>query len=106
MIEPASIAVIFTSTLSSADDPEYASTALRMEELAREQDGFISVLSIRDPVTLQGVTVSYWRDEQAVLHWKQVLEHLAAQERGRSGWYTEYSVVVARVTRSYSGGQS
>ncbi len=76
-----------------------------MEELAAEQDGFISVESVRDERTHRGITVSYWESEEAALGWKGVHEHVVAQEQGRSQWYTDYSVVVAKVERSYARGE-
>lgn len=73
----------------------------RMEDMAAEQDGFISVDSVRDPVSLQGITVSYWRDDEAARSWKRAQEHVLAQELGRTTWYADYTVVVAAVTRTY-----
>jgi heme-degrading monooxygenase HmoA len=40
-------------------------------------------------------------DEASAAAWKQVAEHLVAQERGRSTWYADYRVRVATVTREY-----
>ena len=45
--------------------------------------------------------VSYWADESAAAAWKQVAEHLVAQERGARVWYADYRVRVATVTRDY-----
>jgi heme-degrading monooxygenase HmoA len=70
----------------------------RMEELAARQPGYLGVESARDEV---GITVSYWVDEAAAAAWKQVAEHLVAQERGRSVWYEHYTVRVATVSREY-----
>jgi heme-degrading monooxygenase HmoA len=95
------IAVIFTSTRSAVDEAGYRAMAERMDALAREQDGFVSLVSVRDPQTRAGITVSYWRDESSAQAWKQVAEHLQAQQEGRDRWYTEYSTTVAEVTRSY-----
>lgn len=95
------IAVIFTSTRSDSDEAGYAVMAERMDALARQQPGFVSVASVRDPVTREGITVSYWDDEASALAWKQVAEHLRAQGLGRERWYVEYSTTVAEVTRSY-----
>lgn len=72
-----------------------------MEELAREQPGYLGIESARDESGF-GITVSYWKDEEAAKAWKQVQEHLMAQRAGRESWYIEYSVHVATVTRAYS----
>lgn len=102
VIEANSVVVIFASTRTNHDDPGYAAMAQRMEELAAQQDGFISVQSVRDRDSRKGITVSYWRDNQAARAWKLVQEHLLAQELGRTTWYADYSVVVAEVTRTYA----
>jgi len=97
--EPPAIAVIFTSRFG-ADTEGYDRMAARMEALATEQDGFLGMDSARGPDGL-GITVSYWRDEEAVRAWKRNVEHVAAQELGRARWYAEYSVRVARLLRVY-----
>ena len=97
-LEPPYTAVIFTSTRTEGDQG-YAVMAARMEELAARQPGFLGIESVREG--LRGITVSYWQDDDAAAAWKQVSEHLAAQERGRSTWYADYRVEVATVTRAY-----
>ena len=95
--EPPYVAVIFTS-LRSEGDHGYAETAVEMERLAAQQPGYLGIEAARDGL---GITVSYWRDEQAARSWKQVSDHLRAQRRGRETWYTDYVVRVATVTREY-----
>lgn len=94
------IAVIFTSTRSDEDEAGYRAMSARMDDLAREQVGFVSLVSVRDPGTREGISVSYWQDEASALAWRQVAEHLQAQRRGRDRWYTEYAITVAEVIRS------
>jgi heme-degrading monooxygenase HmoA len=96
--EPPYIAVIFTST-RTADDNGYSRMLRRMEGLAAEQPGYLGIESVKDG--LAGITVSYWRDESDAAAWKQVAEHLVAQERGEQVWYDEYRVRVATVGRDY-----
>ena len=95
--EPPYTAVIFTS-LRTPGDNGYARMAARMEELAREQPGFLGIESAREDL---GITVSYWSDDAAAAAWKRVHEHLVAQQRGREVWYADYEVRVATVTRAY-----
>ena len=45
--------------------------------------------------------MSYWSDEDAARSWKQVAEHLVAQQRGQQVWYDDYRVRVAVVHRDY-----
>jgi heme-degrading monooxygenase HmoA len=95
--EPPYVAVIFSSVRNPGDNG-YAETAEAMLELVREQDGYLGVESARDGI---GITVSYWRDENAARAWKQVAEHLVVQRRGRDSWYFDYRVRVASVFREY-----
>ena len=91
---PPYVAVIFTSTRTDGDNGYGA-----MAELAARQPGYLGMESAREDV---GITVSYWRDEQAALAWKQVAAHVGAQRLGRERWYGDYRVRVATVHRDYS----
>lgn len=95
--EPPYTAVIFTSTRTAGDNG-YGVMAARMEELAAQQPGYLGIESARDGL---GITVSYWADDRSAAAWKQVTQHLVAQNRGREIWYDDYQVRVATVTRSY-----
>jgi heme-degrading monooxygenase HmoA len=95
--EPPYVAVIFTS-VRTAGDNGYAVMSRRMDELAAQQPGYLGIEAARDEI---GITVSYWVDEDAARAWKQVAEHLVAQQRGRDAWYRDYRVRVAVVSRQY-----
>jgi heme-degrading monooxygenase HmoA len=95
--EPPYWAVIFTS-LRTEGDNGYGAMAEAMERLARQQPGFLGFESTREGL---GVTVSYWTDEASIAAWKADVRHLAAQEKGRTAWYDQYKVRVARVERDY-----
>jgi heme-degrading monooxygenase HmoA len=97
------VAVIFTSRRTVDHEEEYARMAARMDELVREQPGFISITSVRDPRTREGITVGYFTDEDAVRAWRQHPEHVEAQRRGIADFYEEYHVIVATVEREYRG---
>jgi heme-degrading monooxygenase HmoA len=95
--EPPYVAVIFTS-LRTEGDQGYAVMSARMDRLAARQPGYLGMEAARDGL---GITVSYWADEDAARAWKQVAEHLVAQQRGRDAWYSDYRVRVAVVHRDY-----
>jgi heme-degrading monooxygenase HmoA len=97
--KPPYIAVIFTSQ-RAGEDNEYAATARRMEELAREQPGYLGIESARGADGF-GITVSYWTTMEAVKNWKAVAEHMVAQRRGRDEWYRSYRTRVCTVEREY-----
>lgn len=94
---PPYYAVIFTS-LRSDIDTGYSSMAVYMEELARQQPGFLGVESARDEV---GITVSYWESLEAIKNWKANMQHTVAQQRGRAEWYTGYKTRICKVERDY-----
>ena len=98
------VAVIFISSRTAADEIGYSTMAAAMQELAARQPGYLGIDSVRD-ASGEGITVSYWTDESSARAWKQVAAHLEAQRIGRRTWYSQYRVIVAEVTREYSGPQ-
>jgi heme-degrading monooxygenase HmoA len=100
--EPPYYAVIFTNQrVANAGDDGYAEMADRMAELAAQQDGYLGAESTRDANGF-GITVSYWRDEASIAHWKKNAEHTLARETGNDRWYEHFETRVARVERAYS----
>lgn len=97
--DPPYFAVIFSSVRDPQPGDGYGAMADRMEELARQQPGFLGVESARDPNGF-GITVSYWATEAAVAAWGRHAEHLLAQKLGRDRWYLWYALRVARVERA------
>ena len=91
-------AVIFTSTRNDEDEG-YAEMAEEMEQLARQQEGFISMDTAQGPTN---ITVCYWSSLEAISAWKQQVRHRQAQKLGKSKWYRDYSVKVCKVERDYS----
>jgi len=65
-------------------------------------DGFISVERFVS-LTEEGkmLSLSFWRDEDAVHRWRQHAEHQAAQGRGRHELFANYRLRVASVLRDY-----
>jgi len=90
-------AVIFTSTLTNKTEG-YSEMAKKMENLAKQQVGFISIDSAREGVS---ITVSYWESLDAIKIWKQNSEHLIAQQKGRNQWYSWYNTRICKVEREY-----
>lgn len=91
-------AVIFTSIRTEIEEG-YSEMASKMEDLARQQEGFLGVESARSDI---GITVSYWENLESISKWKQNLDHLDAQKKGVSKWYEKYTVRIALVEREYS----
>jgi len=97
--DPPYYAVIFTARRTEGDDG-YGQTAARMEALAAAMPGYLGFESARGDDGL-GIAISYWESEEAIANWKNQAEHLEAQRRGVAQWYSDYSVRVAKVERSY-----
>lgn len=95
------IAVIFVNSRTPHDDAGYGQTAEAMVALAEKQPGYLGHDSVRGADGL-GITVSYWTDEAAIVAWKAVGAHRAAQSAGQRRWYAAYTTHVARVERAYA----
>lgn len=75
--------------------------ANKMITLAQLQDGFLGVESARNTL---GITVSYWRDLDAIKNWKLHAEHTIARKKGKTEWYSAFKVRIAKVERDYDFG--
>jgi heme-degrading monooxygenase HmoA len=96
------IAVIFEVWPAEGRKGEYLDLAAELRPLLTKIDGFISVErfeSITEPGKM--LSLSIWRDEDAVKEWRQVAEHRVAQARGRRGIFKDYRLRVAGVIRDY-----
>lgn len=100
---PPYYAVIFTNVRTMDDPDGYAATADRMAELAAQQPGYLGIESVRNDAGV-GITVSYWQTLEAIAAWREQLEHRAAQELGKSKWYTRFALRVCLVERAYGFG--
>jgi heme-degrading monooxygenase HmoA len=94
---PPYYAVIFTTVRTEITE-DYAATAERMVQLAKEQPGYLGHESARDNL---GITVSYWDSLEAIKNWKQQSEHVQAQENGRTQYYAAYTTRICLVERDY-----
>ena len=99
--EPPYYAVIFTNQLRDPA-PGYAEMAEKIAELATTMEGYLGVETTRDADGL-GITVSYWRDEAAILNWKNQTQHALARKLGNERWYQHYKLRVAKIERAYDG---
>ena len=95
--QPPYYAVIF-STLRTDVDQGYEETAKRMEDLAKEQEGYLGIEYARNEI---GITVSYWNSLEAIAKWKNNIEHASAREKGRALWYSKYQLRICKVERDY-----
>ncbi len=94
------VSVIFVAQRTDADADGYARAAAMMDRLAAQQEGYISMDSVRGSDGL-GITVSYWTSDAHAKAWRDHPEHATIRDAGRDRWYSRYSLHVAEVTRSY-----
>ena len=96
------IAVIFELRPAEGRAEDYFGLAGTLKSDLEKVDGFISVerfQSIADPGKL--LSLSFFRDEEAVLAWRNLTGHRDAQAKGRRGIFADYRLRVARVLRDY-----
>ncbi len=98
-LKPPYYAVIFTAQRAPGDQG-YSAMADRMVELAATMPGYLGIESARGEDGL-GITVSYWRSEADIAHWKKNAEHLVAQKLGKEKWYADFKLRIAKVEREY-----
>lgn len=96
------IAVIFEVTPAEGRKQEYLELAAELRPMLEKIDGFISVerfQSLTDPRKL--LSLSVWRDEEAVARWRNHPAHRKTQAKGRAGVFAGYRIRVAGVIRDY-----
>lgn len=99
---PPYYAVIFSSQRTADDEPGYAATAQCMDELVRQQPGYLGHESTRDASGF-GITVAYFDSEQSIAAWRDNVEHAAARREGHRLWYEHLELRIAKVERAYGG---
>lgn len=96
------IAVIFEATPAADRYDAYLGIAAELRPLLAGVDGFVSVerfQSLSDPRRV--LSLSFWRDEEAVNAWRNTVEHRQAQQAGRAGIFEDYRLRIAHVLRDY-----
>lgn len=96
------IAVIFEVWPAEGETDRYLDIAAGLRAELETIDGFLSVerfRSLADPDKL--LSLSFWRDEDAVARWRAMPRHRAAQAAGRGGVFAGYRLRVAAVLRDY-----
>ena len=96
------IAVIFEVQPHKGQTDAYLDAAAQLRPLLTDIDGFISIerfasLSAPDKI----LSLSYWRDEEAVRQWRNIEAHRDIQRAGRQSIFADYRLRVAQVIRDY-----
>jgi heme-degrading monooxygenase HmoA len=96
------IAVIFEVWPNEGHRQDYLDIAARLRPLLDDIDGFLSIErfeSLTEPGKI--LSLSFWRDEQAVEAWRALEAHRGAQAKGRAWVFKDYRLRVAGVIRDY-----
>lgn len=94
------IAVIFEVRPKNRD--AYLDIAADLRPRLEKIDGFVSVERF-ESLSEKGkiLSLSFWRDEDAVKAWRNQPDHAKAQKAGRAGIFQDYRLRVAAVLRDY-----
>ena len=96
------IAVIFEVRPARGQQNTYLDIAADLKAELHKIDGFISVERFQSLSDLDKVlSLSFFRDEEAVKSWRSSFMHRSTQAAGRSGVFADYRLRVAAVIRDY-----
>ena len=96
------IAVIFEVWPAYGRKNDYLAIAAALRDDLAGMDGFVSVerfQSLSDPDKL--LSLSFWRDEEAVKNWRNHSKHRESQAKGRAGIFADYRLRIAATIRDY-----
>lgn len=96
------VVVVFEVWLDPAKGDRYFEIAAALRRDLEQVDGFISVERFKSLVSENKyLSLSTWRDAQAVETWYRVANHRKAQGEGIGSLFTDYRIRVAGVFRDY-----
>jgi heme-degrading monooxygenase HmoA len=96
------MAVIFELWPAEGRAGDYFALASALRSDLEKIDGFVSIERFESLVTPGKVlSLSFWRDEEAIRRWRNLEDHRAAQAKGRGGIFADYRLRVASVVRDY-----
>jgi heme-degrading monooxygenase HmoA len=95
-------AVIFEVEPEAGRRQDYLDIAAKLRPKLEKIDGFLSIERF-ESLTSPGkiLSLSFWRDEAAVVAWRRQEQHREAQRAGRTGIFRTYRLRVAQVMRDY-----
>src|SRR5579864_2460473 len=96
------IAVIFEVRVKPGRKQDYLDIAAALRPELERIDGFISIerfVGLSDPDKI--LSLSSWRDEDAVRQWRTNSRHRHAQRQGRASIFDDYRLRVVSVLRDY-----
>jgi len=96
------IAVVFEVVPAPGRKQDYLDLAAALRPSLEKMDGFVSIERFAS-LSNEGkiLSLSFWRDEEAVKRWRGLEAHRIAQAKGRGGIFADYRLRVASVIRDY-----
>lgn len=97
------LAVIFEVTPTKEGKAEYLEIAAELRKSLEGRDGFLSIerfQSLSDENKI--LSLSFWRDEESISAWRNLMEHRQAQQKGKNLLFSSYRIRVAEVCRDYT----
>jgi heme-degrading monooxygenase HmoA len=96
------IAVIFEVWPKPEHRQEYLDLAAELRPILETIDGFISIERF-ESLTEKGkiLSLSFFRNEEAVTAWRNVPQHRSTQGQGRAKIFENYRLRIAGVIRDY-----
>ena len=96
------LAVIFEVEMKRGLEEEYFELAGKLRAELEAVDGFISIERFQSVNNARKyLSISFWRDEQAIAAWRGHTGHRTAQERGKRELFSDFRIRVAEVVRDY-----
>jgi heme-degrading monooxygenase HmoA len=95
-------AVIFEVEPKPGRKQDYLDIAAALRPALEKIDGFISVERFQS-LANEGkiLSLSFWRDAEAVKRWREHEQHHRAQLKGRAEVFADYRISVVDVVRQY-----
>lgn len=96
------IGVIFELEPKISKKDKYFEIAEDLKPMLEKMKGFISIERFQSiPNPDRYLSLSFWKDEKAVIAWRNQTEHRHAQEMGRESIFNGYRLRVVNVMRDY-----
>ena len=95
--------VVFEVTVKPEVGHRYFELAGELRPELEKIDGFVSIERFESMVTdNKYVSISFWRDEDAVARWRVHEDHQLAQTLGKTEIFADFRISVCDVVRQYS----
>ncbi len=95
--------VVFEVSMKPGVQQDYFDLAAELRPELEKIDGFISVERFQS-LADEGkyVSISFWRDADAVADWRAHARHRLAQDRGKNEIFADFRISVCAVQRQYT----